>query len=375
MATEEQIRRSLRRRVRDVEADHRLLEAIEQRALSPHTKPSGIRSALVGALALAVTAAIVAVLVVAFRGGDSRGPATPTPGASRGHVTREIQLSPGASGLVVDEDSVWVAVPDAVVRVDLDSGDVLGEMEIEGVSSHSMFAVGGGSIWVTAGSPKYAGPTRDVVRFEPGSGTVTDRVTLSSELSAIVFSDGYLVYGAAGEGIGTIGKYDPETGDFRSSMGAGGNGAPSAIVATDDAFWVAGSVQTGGLGRVPNDFSREWPTPGIGSVGSLAVAGGYLWVQGDELSQIDLSSGEIVATREVPGLEAVASDGTDLWLLAETSSSSISAIQLDPMTGQPVGDGVELGYSTPARLSVGAGSAWVTFEDEGVLVRVRPLGT
>ena len=91
--------------------------------------------------------------------------------------------------------------------------------------------------------------------------------------------------------------------------------------------------------------------------------------------QVDLSTGEIVATRQVPGLEAVASDGTTLWLLAGTASSHVSAIQLDPMTGQPVGDRVELAYSTPARLSVGEGIAWITFQDEGVLVSVRPLGT
>jgi hypothetical protein len=69
----------------------------------------------------------------------------------------------------------------------------------------------------------------------------------------------------------------------------------------------------------------------------------YLWIQGDEPSQIDLPSGEIVATQDVPGLGAVGSDGSDLWLLAETSSTSVSAIQLDPVTGQPIGDGVDLG--------------------------------
>ena len=239
-------------------------------------------------------------------------------------------------------------MPDAVVRIDPDSGEVLGEMEIEGISRDSMFTIGGESIWVTAASPKYAGRTPDVVRLDPAAGAFTDRVTLSSELSAILFSDGYLVYGAAGEGIGTIGRYDPETGDFRDSKGVGGDGAPSAIVATDDAFWVAGSARTGGLSRVSSDFSGSKAIPGIGSVGSLAVAGGYLWVQGDELSKVDFSTGEIVATRHVPGLVAVASDGTDLWLLAGTRSSPVSAIQLHPMTGQPVGDPVELAYSTPA---------------------------
>lgn len=306
-------------------------------------------------------------------GGDGPNPATKT--SPQGQVTTEVALSPGASGLVVAEDAVWVAVPDAVVRIDPDSGEVLGEIQIEGISTDSIFTTGGESIWVTAASPKYAGRTPDVVRLDPITGAVTDRVTLSSELSVILFSDGDLVYGAAGEGIGTIGRYDPETGDFRDSRGAGGDGAPSVIVGTDDAFWVAGSARTGGLSRVSSDFSTNKAIPGIGSVGSLAVAGGYLWVQGDELSKVDLSTGEIVATRHVPGLEAVASDGTTLWLLAGTRSSLVSAIQLDPMTGQPVGDQVELAYSTPARLSVGEGIAWITFEDEGVLVSVRPPGT
>ncbi|HEX7248434.1 MAG TPA: PQQ-binding-like beta-propeller repeat protein, partial [Actinomycetota bacterium] len=303
--------------------------------------------------------------------GEGPDPATePSP---QGQVTTEISLSPGASGLVVAEDAVWVAVPDAVVRIDPESGEVLGEIEIEGITSDSIFATGGESIWVTAASPKYAGRTPDVVRLDPATGEVTDRVTLSSELSAIGFSDGYLVYGAAGEGIGTIGRYDPETGEFRDSRGAGGDGTPSAIVATEDAFWVAGSARTGGLSRVSSDLSRSKAIPGIGSVGSLAVAGGYLWVQDDELLQVDLSSGEIVARRHVPGLEAVASDGSTLWLLAGTASSPVSAIQIDPMAGQPVGDRVELAHSTPARLSVGEGVAWITFEDEGVLVSVRPL--
>jgi hypothetical protein len=328
------------------------------------------------ALPVVLTALLAASCAeVVDPGGDGPGAATGTRQAPHGHVTREIPLSPGASGLVVAEDAVWVAVPDAVVRIDPESGEVLGEIEIEGISRHSMFTIGGESIWVTAASPKYAGRTPDVVRLDPATGAATGRVTLSSELSAILFSDGYLVYGSAGEGIGTIVRYDPETGDFRDSRGAGGDGAPSAIVATDDAFWVAESARTGGLSRIPTDFSGEKAIPGIGSVGSLAVAGGYLWVQGDELSKVDVSTGEIVATRHVPGLEAVASDGTTLWLLAGTRSSPVSVIQLDPMTGQPVGDRVELAYSTPARLSVGEGIAWITFEDEGVLVSVRPLET
>ena len=150
-------------------------------------------------------------------GVDGPGPATGTPQATHGTSPREIPLSPGASGLLVAENAVWVAVPDAVVRIDPDSGDVLGEMEIEGISRDSTFTIGGESIWVTAASPKYAGRTPDVVRLDPATGAVTDRVSLSSELSAILFSDGYLVYGSAGEGIGTIVRYDPETGDFRDS--------------------------------------------------------------------------------------------------------------------------------------------------------------
>ncbi len=350
----------------------------------PGASPSTRRRVVAGVVALAIAVVVVAVLVVAFRTGEGPGPARETPLPPSSYSTRETRLAPGSADIVVGEGVVWVAEPNAVVGIDPTTAEVLHHVDIQGVSEFSSFTVGGGAVWVTAHDPATAGPNPDVVRIDASTGVVADRVVLSSDLLAIAYSDGDLIYGQTGEGNAMIVRFDPDAERFHGSVGTGGFGSPSTIVSAGGAFWV-GQSDYGpyALTRVPADFSDVKTIHGIASVGSMAAAGGYLWVQSDALYQVDLVTGDIVSVHGFPRLGAVASDGTQLWVMSATGSKNpniyvpdptkpATVTQLDPQTGEPVGDPVELEHFSPATLAVGAGGAWVSFYDDGVVVNVLP---
>lgn len=204
-----------------------------------------------------------------------------------------------------------------------------------------------------------------------------------------------------------------------------GLGSISAILQTDRRTWVAATGPDGGvLAEIDLADGHAIQTFPIGQgVYQLAAMPGYLFVgtrepRGPAVLRIDLSTGRM---DPVPGAEglaiavsgstlwwassnvihcvdarlltacgdvdirapvALAGDGGSLWVLSATGSTSDTLYEPDPnnpaqlteldgTTGEVIAGPTDLPDSTPARLSVRDGRAWVGFHDSGRLVMVQ----
>ncbi len=205
-------------------------------------------------------------------------------------------------------------------------------------------------------------------------------------MTNISFADGRLIVGGSAEGNGDIRRLDPDTGNYVGTIPSGTRAYPM-VLATEDWYWTAGDPYKLGeptLTRSSKDRSTGEAIAGISGVDSFVEAGGYLWVAGgDTLYQVDETYtgpppsppnffpewvDAVVGTFPISGRGRVASDGTHLWLLEHTGTDTTRLTELNPITGAPIGDPIELAHGGPAELAVLGGDPWVSFRGDGVLV-------
>jgi hypothetical protein len=121
---------------------------------------------------------------------------------------------------------------------------------------------------------------------------------------------------------------------------------------------------------------RSTLLPGSGtlnSVGSMALAGGWLWVgNGDTLNRVSLTTGRVTARVAFPGSAGVdvAADPGGRVLLVSESSHQARISRLDPNTGAVIAQTGPLAYVDPPSLAGVAGhTAWIVgFAANGVFV-------
>lgn len=127
MTIEDEVRNTLHVRADLVGSADVVWERIEEQAVA---HGNGARERIVAAVvATAVAIAGIGVVFVALR---------PTPGPptrdSSGPVLREIQLGAGPGRIATGFGSVWVAMPDRVVRLDPDTGQIQAEIKVRGIT-------------------------------------------------------------------------------------------------------------------------------------------------------------------------------------------------------------------------------------------------
>jgi hypothetical protein len=147
--------------------------------------------------------------------------------------------------------------------------------------------------------------------------------------------------------------------------------APDHMLAAAGSLWVSASdSQQTWLWRLdPRSLAvRSLRTvPGGGVIGSLALAGGWLWVVNrDTLVRISPQTGRVagsrVFSRSVPGLgNSVASDalGRHLVLTVAGQRNGSRVDLLDPRTGIPIASSQRFDGSTPQAVGVLAAGAWI----------------
>jgi hypothetical protein len=305
-------------------------------------------------------------------------------------VVREFQLSPGIGHMEFAFGSLWVAGPEGVIRVDPESGQVLAEILVEGITARgdagapdwSGITSGDGKIWVTA--------EPEIIGIDATTNEITQRFTEESGVSRITFADGLIVIGGSAEGNGDIRLIDPQTEEYVEVGGsASGLGAmPSALV-TEHWIWAGGQPLGGSsaLARNSRDGSTYQVVFGVDRFDSFTAAGGFVWVTGgDRLYRVDDSYGEpapspqsvfpaeadaVSAEFAIEGPAQVASDGTTLWLLEGTEDGSPRLTEIDPVTGEDRSAPVMLAGDGPAELAVAGGHAWVAFRNSGLLINAE----
>jgi hypothetical protein len=382
MTIEEQVRRALVSRaelVRPVELDRFAPSATDS------ARGTDVRKRVVAALVAAVIGvAGIAVVVLAL--GRSPEPQQLDPVADF-LVPTEIQVGPGAGRLAVAFGSVWIATPEGVVRVDPSSGEILASIPVRritavgeepplsqygGVPRGSGLAAAAGLLWVTA--------EPDLVGIDPATNEITHRVTEESGITNIAAAGDALLVGGMAEGNGDVRVVDPLA---KGSIYLGGTwpsltDAYPQVLASRHWFWAAsGSVaDPPAVSRQLKDLS-VLQTIEIPAVRSMTEAADSVWITTDDaLYRVDASktSGngyqaepDLIVPLRYPSI--VAGDDETLWLLEATPTDALLS-RLNLITGERVGDPIALGNRGPAEMAVDSGKPFITFAEEGVLVKL-----
>jgi hypothetical protein len=364
MSVEDEIRRSLVRRVASVEASRELFDRLMS---SPTpTRPPAARRLGIVAFALVVGFGSFVFLASTLRHHESEPATTPGPWS-----VQEIPLSPGIGRMIGGFGSIWVLEPDGVARVDPSTGEVV-HIRVNGVTPPGvklpLFEFGGrldgsgltpgdGFVWVTA-EPNLLG-------IDPSTNEVVRRIPEESGVTNISFADGRLIVGGSAEGNGDIRRLDSDTGNYVGTIPSGTRAYPM-VLPTEDWYWAAGAPYDRGnptLTRSSKDGSTEEAIAGVSEVDSFVEAGGYLWVAGsDTLYQLDETyaprpspqffperEDAVVRTFPISGPGRVASDGTHLWLLEPARTNTTQLTELDPTKVRPSANRSSLRTAVPPR--------------------------
>ncbi len=154
------------------------------------------------------------------------------------------------------------------------------------------------------------------------------------------------------------------------------DGSPTAIVAAQDAVWVAVRTQRGGglLARIDagsNQVTRRIPLPHAPTGLAITPDGRTVWVAtaaDRAVHRIDTGAGRVVKRIELPQApdQAAYGDGA-VWV---TSSRSDAVLRINPTTSRvqatiPVGNG-------PSGIAFGADRVWVANGQDGTVSTIDP---
>ena len=224
----------------------------------------------------------------------------------------------------------------------------------------SAVAAGGGAVWVAEPN------THAVLRVDPSTGSVTDRIRVRGQPSGIAI-DGDSVW-VASSSTGTLSRIAVGTGTVTQTINLGGADA-NAVAVGSAGLWVADSTD-GALLRIDRETGETLDTVTLGGrPTALAVTDGTIWVADHDAGQvreIDASSGKALATVDVGGgPAALAVAPGAIWV---TNSLDATAARIDTRTGAVVAV-VGVG-SDPSAIASAGDSIWVANAESGSLTRI-----
>lgn len=243
-------------------------------------------------------------------------------------------------GFVATDDAIWVCAADALIKVDPGSNAIVDSVPVNGVGGAYAYrpAYGAGVAWFL-GNGSFRGDT--VIALDPSTKRTTSYPAGGSVFSMTFAFDALWL---TVPGKGAVVRLDPATGETRELVT--GLPAPAAIVAGEDALWVA---LYGG---------EDAPSAGD-----------------PQLARIDPASGEVVAELAVGqapkyGLDLWAGDssvlvrGTRPWL---TRIDAATNTIVNSLISEPDISAVQ------GPLTVAFGSIWtVNIELEEMVYRIAP---
>jgi YVTN family beta-propeller protein len=217
------------------------------------------------------------------------------------------------TGIAVGANAVWVAhgFLGQLSRVEPEFNEVGEPIAVAGRTTYGSVAIGEGSVWAVYGDSVLA-------RIDPATGRVAGSALAGSAPADLVFADGDLW--VVNSGDATVDRFNPSTfdeGPLRSiSVGA----RPTAIAFGEGALWVANTGDDRVTRIDPDSGATDTIRVGDGPT-DVAVGAGAVWVanlNGRTVSRIDPATDEVVATIELGNAPAgVTVAGDVVWVTVQ----------------------------------------------------------
>jgi class 3 adenylate cyclase/DNA-binding beta-propeller fold protein YncE len=256
--------------------------------------------------------------------------------------------------------------PNTLVRLNLSSGELVSVVPV-GTDPNAV-ASGPGALWVTNLGDQ------TLQRIDISSGTASPARALP-ELPTAVAVGGDRVWVASSFG-GTVHQIDPTQALSGAPIDVGSGAA--GIAFGEDAVWVTDS-HTNSLLRIDRqtrEIVERFPLAEGSGPSGVAVGFGSVWVAeplAGRLEEIDLT-GQVVGTTplleegDLPGTSLDVAVGEGYVWVAVQKSDTVMRIDPDSNRGQPI-RGVGNG---PAGIAVGEGYVWVANSLDGTVARIDP---
>jgi sugar lactone lactonase YvrE len=323
--------------------------------------------------AVAVTAACVAAVVIAV---SAIGPSVPRP--TRRHVAVSAKIADSVFDAVLSGGALWVTdFNEGVVRVDPASGRVLDRIAL--AKSATTIGAGQRRLWALIDGTTGA----SMAQIDPRSGRVIARhgVAQASPFGVFTVDAGGLWLPASPPAIAMMRVPAPGR-------------APTALLRLGTDEYVVGAVATPGTlwvvtdhgmlveadnlsGRIVESLphavtgshgngANEFPVNGL-----AADADGVWAVDQDRAVVVRFSSGHIVQRIRTGGYpEAIALARGSLWVaVADTARRRYRVVRFDPSSGRSTGS-ADVGYHVPKALVPSSHGLWVVASD-GTALLVR----
>lgn len=387
----------------------RVLAAID-RDQAPVSRPARRGGGVLRAGGAAVAMAAAAAIVVAFvaLGPHAHAPKS-APTAGQNHPAAITSAKPvglyaagvvsvGGSpqALLANGDSLWIATPRSVVRLNLRDGSTIARTPIPTNGVNAGLAFGAGSIWLAA-----TGTSR-LLRIDPSSNRLVANIHLGATHNGRLTSLGGGVAFAAdrvwvsrdsNRPRGDIISVNPTTNQATATPITVGSG-PDTIVSGFGSLWVDNTSVVVGNNAPSQTYpavSRIDPRTRRVSTepfsGTPATGFGSLWIQTNAAAddaaiiRIDPATGQTLARIDVPRVVGVFPAGGRVWAISYPRSRSASTFQpikgtaalwqIDPRTNRVIGKPVNLPLIQPISIVVSNEQLWIADYQSGKVIHFQ----
>ncbi len=263
-----------------------------------------------------------------------------------------------------DDTSLWVHQPTSLVRVDLATSAVTGQIPLPWME-YGYDTTGAGSVWQTDNE-------NDVlVRIDPATGKVVTRIPVAAAPAGVAVTAGSVW--VANEHNGSVQRIDPTTNRVVATIPVGpiAPAGPQIMTAGPGGIWV-GIQHTGENVRV--DAATNKVGLRVPLDGPVASDGKQVWIGVDTgedgpsfVVRIDPVSGNAITTvpLDTKGISGIAVGLGSVW-----ASSGGGLTRIDPATGRIVGH-LDLG-GDGGNVVVAGGAVWVAADGHQYVLRISP---
>jgi YVTN family beta-propeller protein len=295
----------------------------------------------------------------------SPGPSTSIPAGAR--IDGRIAVGPPVAPrwFAADDTSLWVHQPTSLVRVDLATSAVTGQIPLPW-QEYGYDTTGAGSVWQTDNE-------NDVlVRIDPITRKVVTRIPVAAAPAGVAVTQGSVW--VANEHNGSVQRIDPATNKVVATIPVGpiAPNGPQIMTAGPGGVWV-GIQHTGENVRVDAATNRVGLRVPLD--GPVASDGKQVWIGVDsgpdgmsQVVRIDPVSGKVITAVDLDGADAVNGLAVGLGSVWATADGALTRI--DAATGRMLGR-LDLG-GDGGNVVVAGGAVWVAADGHQYVLRISP---
>jgi streptogramin lyase len=266
-------------------------------------------------------------------------------------IAGRTHLGPGVTHLATGFGGVWVIGSGVIHRTDPATAKAVATIPAPGTGELSHIATGAGAVWATSDERGHVG----VYRIDPRHNRVTSFIRVQPNPAGITVAYGRVWVTEPKPGPGIVVRIDPRTGRVSGPPIRVGTGA-SRIVAGSGALWVTNGNGNGSVSRINPATGVVTRTlvniPDVGAVGA-----GSLWVTGNHggIQRVDPATGQVTATIRLPNPVGVIFWAGSAWVSVEPPGT---LVRIDPASNRIVGKAAPAGTS-PIYIAAGPSGLWV----------------